>query len=209
MPILGTNLANPEVIFITNNKRDFCDNENNLHKELISEIEDGDLDLDSIKVLNSLKDFSKDIIQLFFTQANSFKTRLEGSEIGDLDFEDFILTNLRKELDNSNISEIQSIPYSYQDATVRLIEKVENIKILDVRKLNASEYHIDLTCNAEMTIDFYVDKYDYISDDEITYDVEDSDWNDYVIWASELVNPEIKISLIVDNAYNLVAIQIE
>ncbi|HLO55646.1 MAG TPA: PIN domain-containing protein [Saprospiraceae bacterium] len=209
MPNLGTNIANPEVIFVTNNKKDFCENENDLHRELITEIKDAELDLDSIKVINSLNEFSRDIVQLFFIQATSFKSRLEAGEIEGFNLEYFILLNIKKELENNEISDIDSIPYRYEDATVRYIENVKNVKINDVRKMNASEYHLDLTCYAEMTIDFYVDKYDYYSNDEITFDVEDLDWNDYVIWASKLINPELKISIIIDNNLNLISIQID
>lgn len=208
MPEIGTNAANPDIVFITNNKKDFCENENDLHKELIKELEIDDLDIDSIKVYNSLNDFSNNIKQLFFIQENSFKKRIELREIEDFDLENMLLTSLREELDNSDISDIESIPHSYQDSTVRFIEKVDNLKIKDVRKLNSTEFLIDLTCNAEMTIDFYVDKSDYYLDDNITYDVEELDWNDYVIWASELVNPELSISLILDNDYNITSIQI-
>lgn len=209
IPTTGANAANPDVVFITSNKKDFCENENDLHKDLIKELEKDDLEIDSIKIYNTLNDFSNDIKQLFFIQENSFKKRIELREIEDFDLENMLLISLREELDNSDISNIEPIPHSYQDATVRFIEKVYNLKIKDVRKLNSTEYLIDLTCNAEMTIDFYVDKSDYYLNDDITYDVEDLDWNDYVIWASELVNPELSISLVIDKEYNITSIQID
>lgn len=209
MPTIGANAANPDVVFITNNKKDFCENENDLHKELIEDLEKDGLDIASIKVYNTLNDFSNDIKQLFFIQENSLKKRIESGEIEDFDLKSTLLTSLREELDNSDISDIESIPHSYQDATVRFIEKVDNLKIKDVRKLNSTEYLIDLICNAEMTIDFYVDKSEYCSSDDVTYDVEDLDWNDYVIWASELVDPKLSISLVIDNEYNVTSIQID
>lgn len=209
MPIIGTNAANPDVIFITNNKKDFCENENDLHKELINEIEKDDLEVDSIQIYNTLNEFSNDIKKLFFIQENSFKKRIELKEIEDFDLESSLLLSLREELDNSDISDIESIPHSYQDATVRFIEKIENLNIKDVRKLNSTEYLIDLTCNVEMTIDFFVDKGEYYTSDDTTYDIEDLDWNDYVIWASELVNPELSVSLILDGDYNILSIQID
>jgi predicted nucleic acid-binding protein len=208
MPETGINIANPDIVFITNNKKDFCESENDLHRELIKELEEEYLDIESIKVYNNLNDFSNNIKQLFFIQENSFKKRIESGKIEDFDLENMVLTSLREELNNSDISEIESIPHSYQDSTVRFIEKIDNLKIKDIRKLNSTEYLIDLTCNAEMTIDFYMDKSDYYSSDDITYDVEDLDWNDYVIWASELVNPELLVSLVIDNGYNITSIQI-
>lgn len=207
MPIMGTSIGNPDVLFITNNKKDFCDNENNLHEELAIELENSELDVDSIKVINTLNDFTKDFAILFFTQASSFKQKIESREIEDFDLEDLILDRLREEFDHADISELESIPYN--DATVRYIEKVDNIEIENIIKLNSTEYLIDLKCNVEMTIDFYVDKYEYYSNDEITYDVEDSDYNDYVIWASELINPKLKISVIVDNEFNISSIQVD
>jgi len=209
MPVYGTNAANPEVIFITNNKKDFCENENDLHKELANEIENDELEINSLSIVNELSVFSKDIAKLFFAQADSFKKRIESKEIEDFNLEYLLLTKLREELDNTDVSEIESIPYGYQDTTVRYIEKVDNIIIKDVRKLNSSEYLIDLTCNAEMTIDFFIDKYEYYSNDDSTYDVEDGDWNDYVIWASELINPELKISITLDTEFNISSMQID
>jgi predicted nucleic acid-binding protein len=208
MPIIGTNAANPDVVFITNNKKDFCETERDLHKELIKELEKSDLDIESIKIFNTLNEFSNNLKELFFSQENSFKERIEQREIENFDLENLLLTSLREKLNNSDISDIESMPHSYQDSTVRFIEKVDKLKITDVRKLNSTEYLIDLTCNAEMTIDFYVDKFDYYSNDEITYDVEDLDWNDYVIWASELINPELSLSVILDSNYNIISIQI-
>lgn len=207
MPIIGTSIGNPDVLFITNNKKDFCENDNDLHEELITEIENVELDVDSIKIINTLSDFTRNFANLFFTQASSFKQKIEAREIEDFELEDLILDALREELDHADISEIESIPYT--DTTVRYIEKVDNIEIEDVIKLNSTEYLINLHCNAEMTIDFYVDKYEHYSNDYITYDVEDSDHNDYVIWASELINPELKISIIVDNEFNISSIQVD
>ncbi|WP_165851847.1 PIN domain-containing protein [Chryseobacterium pennipullorum] len=207
MPIIGTNIANPAVLFISNNKKDFCENQNDLHKELIIEIQTSDLDEESIKMLNTLAEFSQEKAKLFFEQANSFKDRIELGEIEDFDLENLLLNSLRKEFDYADVSEIDSIPY--QDTTIRYIENADNIKIINVLKLNSTEYLIDLKCNVEMTIDFYVDKYEHYSNDEATYDVEDLDHNDYVIWASELINPELKISLIVDDEFNILSIQID
>ncbi|OPC48972.1 PIN domain-containing protein [Elizabethkingia anophelis] len=208
IPELGTNAANPEVIFITSNIKDFYENDSDLHHDLITDIENNDLDSEALKIIKDLKEFSKEITELFFLQENSFKERIESGEIQDFDLEDLILNSLREEL-NGDISEIESIPYSSLDATVRYIEKVDNLKIINVRRLNAHEYIIDLKCNVEMTIDFYVDKYDYYSEEYVSYDVEELDYNDYVIWASELINPELSISLILDTDFNIVSIQID
>lgn len=207
MPIMGSSIGNPDVLFITNNRKDFCNNENNLHEELAEELENSELDVDSVKVINTLNDFTKDFASLFFTQASSFKQKIESKEIEDFDLEDLILNRLREEFDHADISELEAIPYN--DTTVRYIEKVDNIEIVKVIKLNSTEYLIDLKCNVEMTIDFYVDKYEHYSNDESTYDVEDSDHNDYVIWASELINPKLNISVIVDNEFDISSIQVD
>ncbi|RMZ59351.1 DUF4935 domain-containing protein [Chryseobacterium nematophagum] len=207
VPTIGTSIGNPDVLFITNNKKDFCDNDNRLHEELATELEDLELDIDAIKIINTLNDFNNDFKNLFFTQASSFKQKIESGEIEDFDLENLILDKLRKEFDYADISYLESIPYD--DTTVRYIEKVENIKIDNIIKLNSTEYSIDLKCNVEMTIDFYVDKHEHYSNDEITYDVEDYDHNDYVIWASELINPELNISIIVDNEFNISSIQVD
>lgn len=209
LPASGTNFSNPDVIFISGNTHDFFEN-GEIHPHLIAEIEQEGLEVDSIKVLISLSEFTNQIAKFFFEQANSFKTRLENGEIEDFDFEDYVLENLRSKYHDSEISNIEGIPIEYQNPTIRFIEGIENIQISEVRKLNAMDYKIDFTCDAEITMDFFVDKYDYFSDENSSYGIVESDYNDYVVLANETMNLTLKISMVIDkDDYLLVSMELK
>lgn len=199
IPEVGINPIKNNIIFITGNKRDFCSNEADLHQDLFDELHEGGLDETTIKVFNSTDSFANEIAKLFFEQSFSFKEKLEGKEIENFDFEELLTDALRDELDKTDLSEIDAIPYSDFDTTIRYIEKIFELAIGDVRKLNAVEYLVEVTCKAEMEIDFFMEKSYHYSSEDKGYSVEDADWNKHVIWASAQVEPELNISVILDS----------
>lgn len=208
IPEIGTSAGNPELVFITNNKADFLDENLNLHPDLIIELEDESLDLEAIRTYPDLQSFTKEIKHLFFSQAKSFKKRLFDSVFEEFDLIDSISDYLDKELLNKELDESIRLPYFYQNPTVQHIENVKISRIDDVRKINSTNFWVDLIIEVELQIDFYVDKYEHYSREETYYNVEDSDWNEYVIWATEVMTIPLSMTIIIDNKLEMQSAQV-
>jgi rRNA-processing protein FCF1 len=71
--------STPELAFITDNHTDFL-TDNELHQDLIDELEAQGLRTDTIKVYRNLKDFTDHIVRLYEVQADTFKDRLNNKE---------------------------------------------------------------------------------------------------------------------------------
>ncbi|KKK54094.1 hypothetical protein LCGC14_3088210, partial [marine sediment metagenome] len=69
-------IALPELVFLSNNHKDFVTSDNELHSDLISELENGLFDFKSVKVYPNLNEFNDKQVRLFFEQASTFENKL-------------------------------------------------------------------------------------------------------------------------------------
>jgi hypothetical protein len=74
-------ISQPELVFVSNNYKDFATNEYELHPDLISELEDEDFDSKSVIVYPSLSEFNDKQTKLFFAQSKSFEKKLIQKEL--------------------------------------------------------------------------------------------------------------------------------
>jgi len=78
-------VSQPELVFISNNYKDFATSEYELHPDLVSELEDEDYDSKSIIVYPSLSEFNDKQTKLFFAQSKSFEKKLKQKELWNFD----------------------------------------------------------------------------------------------------------------------------
>lgn len=203
-------LALPELVFISNNYKDFATPEFELHPNLISELENEDFNSESVKIYSNLNEFNERKGKLFFSQADSFKNKL----LENKDFQTNIIDSLNTFLhDNFVGSELYSYcsddAEDYSEPTVRSIYEDYDIEILDVKKFRANEYILDITFDVESEIDFFIEKSEYWSmEDNKRISIQDSDWNRHVMWASSTEPIKLSMTIIVDTNMDVTSCQI-
>lgn len=202
-------LATPEVIFITNNHKDFTSEDNNLHEDLIKELQGENLTDNSIVIYSSLNEYNDQVAKLFFKQANIFEGKLRNNEFWDFKLKLLLDDYLFKHFVGSSISNYYSLaPYANDNPTVSTISEDFSIDNISVRKLNSKEYIVDVRFKVESEIDYFIDKSDYWSSDELDVSLVDGDWNDHVVLVSRLVDIPIEMSLIINSNLECTSIEI-
>lgn len=200
--------ATPEVIFITQNYKDFVEN-HNLHKDLVEDLEGQSLNTESIEIVESLTLFKDKFLNYYYAQSESFKTKLLENDFWDFDLIPKVNDFITEEFEDSCIDDYYSFaPMANDSPTVNYVDDKVEIKEIEVKKINSSEYLVDLKVNVDIDIDYYVDKSDYWSSNENSFSVTDLDWNDHVVAVSDLVNISLEISLLINNELKIENIEI-
>jgi rRNA-processing protein FCF1 len=207
-------IALPELIFLSNNHKDFANSENELHPDLISELEYEQFDSKSVIVYPNLNEFNDKQARLFFEQASTFENKLRNGELDSLNLNKISSDYLFEHFVGSELyySDFESseIPDESSEPTVKAIDENYDVKIVSVRKFNASEFIVDIEFEVESEIDFFIDKHDYwgLGEDKKGISINDSDWNSHVMWASSVIIIPLSMTIIIDNNMEVVSCQI-
>ncbi len=203
--------ALPELVFISNNYKDFTEKDYELHSDLITELEDEDFDSKSVIIYPSLGEFNDKQVKLFFTQSKSFEEKLKSGEIWNFDLRTEVNEYLYQNFVGSELFHFyDDFAMEYSEPTVSgILDEDYEIEVTSVKKLNAKDYLVDITFGVESEIDFFIDRHDFWSIDEkegIT--ISDPNWNKYVMLASTSFVVPLSMSLIIDIDMNVKSIQI-
>lgn len=203
-------VSQPELVFISNNYKDFATSEYELNSDLIAELEDEDFDSKSVIVYPSLSEFNDKQTKLFFAQSKSFEKKLIQKELWDFDLHSEITDYLFKNYVGSELFHYDvEFEYEYSEPTVSSIYEDFEEKITAVKKLNATDYLVDVEFEVNSMIDFFIDKSDYWSmDDDKHISIQDSDWNKWVMLAETEITVPLTMSLIIDSDLNVKSCQI-
>lgn len=207
-------IALPELVFLSNNHKDFATSENELHPDLISELEKELFDTKSVKIYPSLNEFNDKQVLLFFEQASTFEAKLRKGELDSINLNDISSAYLFENFIGSELyySDFESseIPDESSEPTVNSINENYEVKIVSVRKFNANEFIVDIEFNVETEIDFFVDKHDYwgLGEDKKGISINDSDWNSHVMWANSMIDIPLSMTIIIDSNLEVESCQI-
>lgn len=203
-------ISQPELVFISNNFKDFATSEYELHSDLILELEDEDFDSKSVIVYPSLSEFNDKQTKLFFAQSKSFEKKIIQKELWDLDLHSVITDYLFKNYVGSELFHYDvDFEYEHSEPTVSSIYEDFEEKITSVKKLNATDYLVDVEFEVNSIIDFFIDKSDYWTlDDDKNISIQNSDWNKWVMLAQTEVLVPLSMSLIIDSNLNVKSCQI-
>jgi len=171
------------ILFVTNDKKDFFDrkekNKDKLHPELISDINDLNLDIGKIEVFNSLFYLLKKYIQPKLTDLSKIKSKLEKDKYIILkeELSNVLSENLTHETINVEMPDSNS-PECY----IRYIDSITIDEIINVNRLNNERILIEVKTNVQADFEYYVDKWEIYQTEygEKEYIIDDSDWNDWV-----------------------------
>lgn len=198
--------ALPELVFISNNYKDFTENEHDLHFDLIAELEDEDFDSNSVIVYSNLSEFNDKQVKLFFAQSKSFEQKLKSSDNGNFDLRTEVNEYLYQNFVGSELNDYyDDFAMEYSEPTVSgILDEEFEIKITSVKKLNATDYLVDIVFGVESEIDFFIDRHDFWAiDEKEDIVISDPDWNKYVMLASTSFVVPLSMSLIIDTNMNV------
>lgn len=207
-------IALPELVFLSNNYKDFATSDNELHPDLIYELENELFDSNSVKVYANLNEFNDKQARLFFEQAITFENKLRKGELDSINLNDISSSYLFESFIGSELYysdfELSEIPDESSEPTVKSIDENYEVKIVSVSKLNANEYIVDIEFEVETEIDFFIDKHDYLGlgEDKKGISINDSDWNRHVMWASSDINIPLSMTIIIDAKMEVISCQI-
>ncbi|MBP1672772.1 MAG: hypothetical protein H6Q25_587 [Bacteroidetes bacterium] len=203
-------VSQPELVFISNNYKDFATSEYELHPDLISELENEDYDSKSIIVYPSLSEFNDKQTKLFFAQSKSFEKKLKQKELWNFDLHTVITDYLFDKYVGSELFESdEEREYDSSEPTVNSIYDDFEEKIISVKKLNATDFLVDVEFDVNTMIDFFIEKSEYWSMENTKHiSIQDSDWNKWVMLAETEILVSMSMSLIVDNDLNVKSCQI-
>jgi predicted nucleic acid-binding protein len=201
--------SSPEVIFVTANHKDFMADENELHHDLIIELESQDLKTETVVMYTELKDFNDKVTKLFFEQASTLEGKLKNDEFWDFKLKETIDAYLFKEVAGHGLGNYREYVPAANDRPI--VESIDDTYIIDnisVKKLSADQYLVDVAFDLDMEVGFYVDKSEYYRSESEDYYVIDFDWNDHVIHASQSIKIAMSISLVINSNLGCKSIQI-
>lgn len=199
----------PEIIFVTNNSKDFSSDTGKVNEDLLAELQDESHNTESLEIHSSLGEFNDKIAKLFLLQASIFEGKLKSNSFWDFELKANIDAFLFKEFINSNLNNYYEFaPYANDTPMVVSIDDSYTIENITVKKLNAKEYIVDVQFNLETEIEYYIDKSDLWSNDDIGAHVLDSDWNDWVALVGRTVSLPLFITLIINSNLECTSIEI-
>lgn len=203
--------AIPELVFISNNYKDFTENDYELHSDLVSELENEDFDSKSVVIYPNLGEFNDKQVKLFFTQSKSFERKLKKNDFWNFDLRTEVTEYLYQNFVGSELFYFyDDFAMEYSEPTVSgILDEDFEIEITSVKKLNAKEYLVDISFGVESEIDFFIDRHDYWSIDvKDGISITDPNWNKYVMLASTSFIVPLSMSLIIDTEMKVNSIQI-
>lgn len=164
--ISETYSGSEKLAFISNNTKDFADNESRLHLDLISDLERKGLDKNSIIFYSSLEDFVKEQISTKYEALNQLKEQLNKNVYEDLDFKQSLLITLNEDL--SYITRISNqknftsdLPFEYEELEVKSIEDIISYHVTDARRPNSmteAKVLLNVEINARCQLSAYLHK---------------------------------------------------
>lgn len=202
-------VATPELIFISNNHTDFAANNHQLHADLERELIDENLRSDSVEIHSALAEFNEKVAKMFLAQANQITKRLQINDFDYFDLKATIDKFLFKDFLYSSLYNYYSFAsYANDNPTVSSFDDDYTINSISARKLNSREFLVDVTIQLETEIDYFIDKSDYLMNDELKFHVIDAEWNDHVVAVSDTVTLGLEISLIINSKIECTSIEI-
>lgn len=189
-----------DVAFISANKKDFWDDEGNLHPHLVADMEARGLQADRVTLFGSLEEFVDKHIKPTMEALEDIRQQLAYARYPGLDLAEEIAVRLpdivgHREWEPDELG----FPSEFETSTVSSVQDVQNIHVLDVRELYSGEFLIRAEADADCEFDVFIFKADYyaMSDQEAPY-ICDTDWNRHYFRASASTWVHIEVEMTFD-----------
>ena len=194
----------PKIVFINKNYKDFCEKDFSLHHDLKEDLTNNGLQEDYIRIVEDIDIFVNDYIKPQQKILKSILTKLnKNKRHNDID--------LNSQIEDRVIKFLSHREFDYEESPFR--QEFENPSVVgvdepsftvtDVRQISEDEILIEINVEVDCEFDFFIFKSDAMcmDEDELPH-IWDSDWNKHYMAASKTVPVQLKMSLIVDKAFN-------
>lgn len=194
----------PKIIFINKNYKDFCEKGFFLHPDLKEDLANNGLREGYIRIVEEIDIFINDYIKPQQKILKSILTKLnKNKRYNDID--------LSSEIEDRVIKYLSHREFDYEESPFR--QEFDNPSVVgvdepsftvtDVRQISEDEILVEINVEVDCEFDFFIFKSDAMcmDEDELPY-IWNNDWNKHYMAASETIPVKLKMSLIVDNAFN-------
>jgi predicted nucleic acid-binding protein len=196
-------LAIPEIIFISKNKKDFCEKNYSLHSDLKEDLDNSNINECAIKVVEDIDKFIAEYIKLKQKIKTDIIDKLnKDKKYNEIDLNIEIENRLEKFLLHREF-DYENNPFRQEFENPSIVGINESaFEVKDVRQLSDKETLIEIDVDVECEFDFFIFKSDfYVMDEDELPHSWDNDWNKHYMAASESKTISLKISFIVDNTF--------
>ncbi len=192
------------IAFISKNKSDFADKDSNLHRDLQDDIQNMEENHCEVIYFHDLGSFVESQIRPLLTELDNIAAQLVEGEYRDLNLYNFLFHEITDYVGSDFLEPGDlAFQFEFENPSLWNIEDIHNIYEIDVRSLEHSNLLVTFFANIDAVFDFYIRKSDLYGIDDVerkNFEVWDSDWNEYYVWAiKEIKDVALKVSLIYDD----------
>jgi hypothetical protein len=191
--------SNEDVTYlVTRNHHDFAEEDGKrLHTDLLADLESRSINVDYVGVYETLESLVEEQVKpnLHSTQAlPEIKNGFRGSFSFQMWFEDH-KDDIMEQIDAEHV--INQIYNTYLDEpTISYIEDPISYEVSDVYELDEERAFIDIDTVVEIQFQFFIAKNEFHLCDDLPIEIEDPNWNKWVMLAADLVELRLQLELI-------------
>jgi hypothetical protein len=186
-------------VLLTENTKDFCAKDGNLHPHLVKDLEARGLRSDAMKVCTTLEAFVDQYLKPLLPTNGEILMLIQSDRYRPFSFQEFFATNrdaIRKQLNKQSERIASCIHADLENLEVVYQEDPSTVQIVEAYELDSERLFLAYDIVADINLEFFVFKSDYYSmSDEIQIDIRDIDWNEHYIWAGKDVTLPLRFSL--------------
>lgn len=156
-----------EIIFITNNKKDFLNGES-IHDDLISDLAESDISPSRIQIYRTLKDVVDNLLLVHLETLDNLKEQINTDSIPGVNIEEWLSNKLFDLITEDAAGHVMG-NVSTEECDIHLSEiyNVSAIRADDARVLSANNKYITLTAQIGLSIDVCANYPQYENDEYI------------------------------------------
>ncbi|MBQ3722789.1 MAG: DUF4935 domain-containing protein [Bacteroidales bacterium] len=195
-------IEDPQIVFLSENTKDFAGSDNALHPDLVQELKNAGLAENCVMLIS-------DVITFFETQINTELELLEQIKnalvkIGKFNrFE--INEEVKRVLNEEYVTEVLEetdydggehfhLPGYMEDPTISSVN-TPTIEDVTVRRLTDQTVLIEVEVTVNVDLNFFVFKADYLLiDEDKAPSILDDDWNDHYMWCEGSVDVPFQLA---------------
>ncbi len=174
------------VALVTENVRDFGDDQGHLHHDLVTDLEAQGIAAQRVKLVSGLNALVEEFVKPSMEALEEIRDQLSAGEYPLLDLWEELPAHIMDAYRGVEWDPVDlGFPQEYENPTIDWLEGISNMDVTEVRKLAKGDLLIEVEADANCTFDFFIFKADYYAmSDDPAVTVWDRDWSDHYVLAS-------------------------
>ncbi len=192
-----------KTIFITNNSKDFCDSNGELHSDLKEDLTLLKLLEHNVEIILSIEKFNNQFVEPTLKKLDDLKTALNENKLPNFSIETWIDSASDQIIGQLNY-QINKLLFYYfldkfdvVDPNITLIDQIIKFEVENVFEVSAEHVIADIYLETELEIEFYLGKnmsY-YLDELQVPIHLADANWNESYSLAYAYINVPFRLSL--------------